>query len=140
VITNKNLKEYAKKGNLTAAKRVHARASAISSMAGTRENAVAASKGKRWRTEYRRQLQLVDSIKQRMAELNKVIPGLWNQFYAWDDPAYRDGVIKPKLDKAMREYDDLKDRLPGEEAKLPQILDHARRDGAEPGWFRDLRR
>ena len=33
--------------------------------------------------------------------LESEIPKLQTDFYRWDDPAYRDGVIKPKLDAAL---------------------------------------
>ena len=72
-------------------------------------------------------------------ELDKEIPALWNQFYSWDDPAYRDGVIKVKLDRALARRKELEERLAVEEEALPKILDEARRDGALPGWFRGLR-
>lgn len=143
VITDKNLKEYSEKGKLTTTGKPGTRgATGRSPYAGVRvrSDGVAAGKRRRWRAEYRRQLQLVDSIKKRMDGLHKAIGGLQSQFYAWDDPAYRDGVIKPKLDKALTEYDELKARLPKEEAKLPEILERARRDGGQPGWFRDIKR
>ncbi len=92
-----------------------------------------------WRSRYSGQQKTVQIIENRIAELDSEIPKLWTQFYAWDDPAYRDGVIKPSLDRALAESQQLKDRLPSEQAKLDQILEDARRDGALPGWFRDLR-
>ncbi len=93
-----------------------------------------------WRERYRQQLKKVEEIRKRIQELDREIPRLWTQFYSWDDPAYRDGVIKPKLDQALAERDRLGKRLPEEEAKLPQIKEAARRDGALPGWFRNLDR
>jgi hypothetical protein len=91
-----------------------------------------------WRSRYSGQLKAVEILKNRIAELDSEIPKLWTQFYAWDDPAYRDGVIKPNLDRALAESQQLKDRLPSEQAKLDQLREDARRDGALPGWFRDL--
>ncbi|NOZ94055.1 MAG: hypothetical protein GXP47_04840 [Acidobacteria bacterium] len=143
VITNENIKSYAEKGNLTTASGQPARTSATGSMpfgrttTGQRKMSDDAKKSY-WRNAYIRQKQLVDSIKKRIDELNREIPGLWRDFYAWDDPAYRDGVIKPKIDKKLKEVEELKKRLPAEEKKLPKILEDARRDGALPGWFRDL--
>ncbi len=91
-----------------------------------------------WRSRYSGQLKAVEILTNRIAELDSEIPKLWTQFYAWDDPAYRDGVIKPNLDRALAESQQLKDRLPSEQAKLDQIREDARRDGALPGWFRNL--
>lgn len=91
-----------------------------------------------WRSLYARQLELVESIRRQIERLDEEIPGLWRQFYAWDDPAYRDGVIKPKLDAALERREKLEQDLVTEEARLPEIREEARRSGALPGWFRDL--
>ncbi len=93
-----------------------------------------------WRSQYTRQLELVESIGREIERLDKEIPGLWRQFYAWDDPAFRDGVIKPKLDAALEQREKLEQDLVAEQARLPEILEAARRSGALPGWFRDLPR
>lgn len=142
VITDSNLQEYAAKGGLTTATGQPQQGrgqAALANAQQARASAEQEAKRKSWRSTYQRQAQLVSSIKTRIKKLDEEIPGLWRQFYAWDDPAYRDGVIKPKLDKALNERNTLAKRLPTEEAKLPEILEQARRDGAEPGWFRDLK-
>ena len=141
VITDSNLEEYAAKGGLTTASGQPAQRGGQASTVNVQQaqaDAKQEAKRKAWRSMYQRQAQLVSSIKSRIKALDEQIPGLWRQFYAWDDPAYRDGVIKPKLDKSLNERNALAKRLPNEEAKLPEILDRARRDGALPGWFRDL--
>ncbi len=142
VITNENLKSYAEKGKLTTASGQPSGPKTAGTpfgrtTAGQRQMSDEAKKAY-WRNTYIRQKQLVESIKKRIRELDREIPGLWRDFYAWDDPAYRDGVIKPKIDKKMKEQEELKKRLTVEEKHLPQILEDARRDGALPGWFRDL--
>lgn len=143
VITNQNLKEYAAKGSLTYATG-GAGAAATGGAEGDRGEGAAegekSSEKKRefWRNKYKAQKELVEKMKKRIEELDREIPGLWTQFYSWDDPAYRDGVIKPKLDKDLQERKELAQKLPQEQAKLDEILEQARRDGALPGWFRDL--
>jgi len=144
VITDENIKSYAEKGKLTTASGQPAGTATTggtpfgrTTTTGERKMSDDAKKS-HWRNAYIRQKQLVESIKKRIDELNREIPGLWRDFYAWDDPAYRDGVIKPKIDKKMKEEQELQKRLPEEEKKLPKILEDARRDGALPGWFRDL--
>jgi hypothetical protein len=138
VITDSNLKEYAAKGSLTTASRQPLQRGGAAATTQAQTGAQDELKRRSWRSMYQRQAQLINSIKARIKELDESIPGLWRQFYSWDDPAYRDGVIKPKLDKFLNERNELAKRLPQEEAKLPEILDRARRDGALPGWFRDL--
>jgi hypothetical protein len=91
-----------------------------------------------WRSRYERQLDLVASLEEQIEVLDREIPGLWRDFYAWDDPMYRDGVIKPKLDEALTRRQSLEEKLGEERARLPQIKEGARRDGATPGWFRGL--
>lgn len=91
-----------------------------------------------WRGKFQAQAAAIAVLEARIAELDREIPGLWNQFYAWDDPAYRDGVIKVRLDRALAESEELKAKLPAEREKLEEIREQARRDGALPGWFRDL--
>jgi len=140
VINNENLKSYAEKGKLTTATGQPAGSTTgvtPRGRSGPRKMSDEAKKAY-WRNAYIRQKQLVESIKRRIEELDREIPGLWRDFYAWDDPAYRDGVIKPKIDKKLKEQEELKKRLPQEEKALSQVLEDARRDGALPGWFRDL--
>jgi len=143
VINNENLKSYAEKGKLTTASGQPSQAKGVNAGApgpgskGQRKMSDEAKKA-HWRGVYSRQKQLVESIEKRIKELNSEIPALQADFYKWDDPAYRDGVIKPKIDQKMKELNELQKRLPVEKAKLPKILEDARRDGALPGWFRDL--
>ena len=68
-------------------------------------------KKRRWRSTYQKQIELVASIEEQIGKLDWEIPGLWRDFYAWDDPAYRDGVIKPKLDEALVRRQRLEDQL-----------------------------
>jgi hypothetical protein len=97
-----------------------------------------AEKRRYWRALYEKQLKLVHTLEQQIDVLNREIPGLWRDFYARDDPAYRDGVIKPKLDEALSRWERMTGQLENERAKLPKIREDARRDGAKPGWFRGL--
>ena len=45
-------------------------------------------------SRYEQQMNLVGLHRGADRVLDREIPGLWRDFYAWDDPAYRDGVIK----------------------------------------------
>lgn len=158
VITNENLADYAAKGHVTSAESATSGSAASSSRRPVHRNpgsdsakrvddAVAdaprlADEEKRnyWRSRYEQQLDLVASIEQQIAVLDREIPGLWRQFYAWDDPAYRDGVIKVQLDQALARSERLKGQLVTERANLTEIQNAARKDGAQPGWFRGLDR
>ena len=154
VITDDNLADFAAQGHLTTA---DSKAGAAKSNerrpvhrtggdANTRvEDAVAGAEGlatdeKRqyWRRRYQQQLELVASIEDQIAILDREIPGLWRDFYARDDPAYRDGVIKVQLDAALARSERLKQQLGAEREQLTGIRAEARKAGAEPGWFRGI--
>jgi hypothetical protein len=160
VITNENLAGYASKGTLTEVKTssntgsktptsqaAPQRRPAHSSSAQSNVSTVDDSSEEReeeakkayWRTQYQQQTAVIDAIRKAIEKLDFEIPGLWNQFYSWDDPAYRDGVIKVNLDQAVAKREELAQQLPAEEERLTEILEEARRDGALPGWFRGLR-
>ena len=91
-----------------------------------------------WQSRYEQQLDLVGSIEEQIGILDYEIPGLWRDFYSRDDPAYRDGVIKVKLDEALARSERLEGQLKEEEERLDQMRAEARKDGAQPGWFRGM--
>jgi len=150
VITNENLADYASRGSLTTAtdksagstsgRRPLANPETTAGMVEAPSGAVAHTDERRryWVDQYKQQLQLVDSIKRQIQVLDGEIPGLWRDFYAWDDPSYRDGVIKVKLDAALGRRDRLEAQLRDEEPRVEEIKKNARQDGAEPGWFRGI--
>ena len=153
VITNDNLADYAAKGNVTSVddssgsakgrRPVHepgTDASKRTVMDAVEDAGALAQDEKKhfWRSTYKKQLELVASIEEQIANLDWEIPGLWRDFYAWDDPAYRDGVIKVKLDEALARRQRLEEQLKVEQARLEEIKKDARKDGAQPGWFRGI--
>lgn len=91
-----------------------------------------------WQEKYIEKVQQINRLRSEISGLDRKIPELQNKFYRWDDPAYRDGVIKPELDAAIERREKAREELKRAEADLPKILDAARRDGSEPGWFRGL--
>ncbi len=152
VISNENLAEYAEKGRLTTPSES---ASAKAGQRPVHKNAgsdtksvqdgvadapqIATDDRKRyWQSRYEQQLDLVGSIEEQIGILDYEIPGLWRDFYSRDDPAYRDGVIKVKLDEALARSERLEGQIKEEEERLDQIRAEARKDGAQPGWFRGM--
>jgi hypothetical protein len=154
VITDENLADYAAQGHLTTSDGASSGAGPAERRpvhrtgtdANTRvEDAVADAAGlaedeKRqyWRRRYEQQLELVASVEEQIAVLDREIPGMWRDFYAWDDPAYRDGVIKVELDAALARSERLKQQLEVEREQVMKIKTEARKAGAEPGWFRGV--
>jgi len=144
VITNENLSDYASKGGLTTAnpgknqgtRGVHAGTNVSVIDSETSEE----NKRKHyWQQKYMQQLDRIASIKSQIKDLDLEIPALWNEFFARDDPMYRDGVIKPKIDRSLQRREELTTLLQQEEPKPATIKEEARRDGAEPGWWRDIK-
>ncbi len=151
VISNENLSEYAAKGRLT----TESSASAKTGQRPVHKNAGSSGKTvqdgvadaqqlagedrkRYWQERYQQQLNLVGSIEEQIGILDYEIPGLWRDFYSRDDPAYRDGVIKVKLDEALARSGRLEEQLKEEQEGLDQIRSQARKDGAQPGWFRGM--
>ena len=153
VITNDNLADYAAKGNVTSAddsssagkgrRPVHepgtdaSKNTAVDAVESA-ETLAQDEKMRFWRARYERQINLLASIEEQIAILDWEIPGLWRDFYAWDDPAYRDGVIKVKLDEFLARRERLEEQLKIEQEQLEKIRRDARKDGAQPGWFRGI--
>ena len=144
VITNENLSEYAEKGSVTAASetdtpnRRPVRDPLKVEVVPPSDPQHTDERRRYWQGQYKSQVELVASLRYQIIILDGEIPGLWRDFYAWDDPAYRDGVLKPKLDAATKRRTKMEQDLVAAEAKLSQIKSDARRDGAEPGWFRGI--
>jgi hypothetical protein len=152
VIDAKTLEKYSEQGNVTEVGKARQKGTAslidavqgagdISGTGPTLSGEAALEEEERrqyWRSQYQRQLDLVESLENQVDVLDEEIPGLWRDFYAWDDPMYRDGVIKPKLDEALTRRQSIEEKLGEERGRLPQIKDKARRDGATPGWFRGM--
>jgi hypothetical protein len=154
VITNENLSDYAAQGHVTttgstssakAKERRPVHRNEVGENSKTVQDAVADApqiatdeRRKYWRDKYEQQVNLVASIEDQIRMLDYEIPGLWRDFYSRDDPAYRDGVIKPKLDEALARSSRLEKQLTDEQKMLDQIKVDARKDGAAPGWFRGI--
>lgn len=106
--------------------------------AGTEVERADAGQGEAyWREESRRVRERVDEIRDAMTRLEADTKRLESDYYAWDDGAYRDKVIKPSWDKAREELATARLALPAAERDLADLPDRARRAGALPGWLRE---
>jgi hypothetical protein len=146
VITNENLAEIAEKGSVTSVSKSGSGAGARRPVRAPGDVTVlpptdpehSDERRRYWRGQYERQVNLIENLQRQIDYLDQEIPGLWTDFYSRDDPAYRDGVIKPKLDDAMARRQRVEKQLNEARPRLTEIQDQARRDGAEPGWFRGI--
>ncbi len=71
-------------------------------------------------------------VKELQSELNK----LTNDYYSWDDVAYREGVIKQNMDRVTRDLEKAKEELEKAKELIPELEEEARKSGALPGWLR----
>jgi hypothetical protein len=78
----------------------------------------------------------VSNLESRIASLQSQANKLANDFYAWDDPAYRDSVIKPAWDQALASLEEAKNALPDAKQRVADIEEEARKAGVPPGWLR----
>ncbi|OFV81598.1 MAG: hypothetical protein A2Y78_12190 [Acidobacteria bacterium RBG_13_68_16] len=132
IITNDNLKQLSEGVELTTAKGV----------AGTGYAPVgqgpADQKKAIWQQRYREAVTRVAALEADIKRLEGEANRLEREFYAHDDPAQRDGVVKPAWDKTVANLRKAQADLAEARNKPEQVLEEARRNGALPGWFRGL--
>lgn len=91
---------------------------------------------KYWKHRIQTATQKVLDLEKRVDDLQSRINRLQTDFYNWDDPHYRDTVIKPALDKALQDFETAKKQLEAAREDLEGIDEEARKAGALPGWLR----
>lgn len=91
-----------------------------------------------WQQRYQEARSMVTFWEGEVRRLESETARLETQFYSVDDPAYRDGVVKPSWDKALADLRAARQSLESARARPDQVLEEARRAGALPGWFRGL--
>ncbi|MFN2386669.1 MAG: hypothetical protein ABR576_10355, partial [Thermoanaerobaculia bacterium] len=99
--------------------------------------AAASDEEGKWRAAARGARERVETLKLRIAELVGEEAKLQNDFYAWDDGQYRDGVIKPAWDRKREELEQARKDLAQAEKDLADLPEKARKAGALPGWLRE---
>lgn len=91
-----------------------------------------------WQDRYQQARGRLLFLEREAERLEGEVARLQTQFYSWDDPAYRDGVIKPAWDKAVADLAATRERLVRARALPDEVMAEASRQGALPGWFRGL--
>ena len=82
------------------------------------------------RMEWRRSLDSIDELEGEIARLR-------HDFYAEDDPFYRDSQIKPAWDLALDDLKEAKRDADRYQVDLEKTILEGRRKGALPGWLRE---
>jgi hypothetical protein len=135
VITNQNLAQHAAGGVLTIAHEpgeesdAEAEAEAVVAQAAADEK-LWRERGLEIRKRWREAADRVPELESKVAELRQ-------SFYSTDDPAVRDGQVKPQWDRALADLEQAR-YLAGQGAQeVAAFLEEGRRAGALPGWLRE---
>lgn len=134
VINNQNLAEHAAGGVLTIA---HSTPEDDAAAAAEAETAEATRREEYWRE---RALEIRQRWRQafdRVPELEAKVAELRQRFYATDNPALRDGEIKPLWDKAIADLEEARYQAASGAEEVAAFLEEGRRAGALPGWLRE---
>lgn len=141
VINDKNLQDYAAQGQLTFVEEAEEgeEGEGGSEASGESEDRLAemAAEETYWRErvgEIRRSWR--EEID-RIAELEEEVAALRHDFYAEDDPFYRDSQIKPAWDQALEDLEESRRAATEYQEELDRALEEGRRAGALPGWLRE---
>lgn len=140
VITDKNLKEHAARGQLTFVEEAESETEDGEISANEEADDLleeTAADEAYWRERVLRIRQSWREAIDRIEALERRIAALRQDFYAEDDPFYRDSQIKPAWDRALEELEASRRRARLAEEDLALALEEGRRGGALPGWLRE---
>lgn len=143
VITDKNLAEHAAGGQLTFVEEDDEESDEPSTAdpteEGSHEEALEdlAEDEAYWRDRVGDLRQTWRDAIDRISELEERIAALRQDFYAEDDPFYRDSQIKPAWDRALEELEESRREARRAEEDLASAIEEGRRAGALPGWLRE---
>ena len=128
VITDKNLKQYAAKGQITVAtpkeRKVEEEAPQVQDEQYWRQRALDVRL--RWR-------KAADDVK----ELEQSAAGWRRRFYAENDPYVRSGQIKPEWDRVLDRLEEARAEVEAARTELAELQEEGRAAGALPGWLRE---
>ncbi len=131
-ITNESVKALAAGVELTTAKA----APPVDAEAAEQADAELEQKQAYWQERYWQAQAELEDAEGEVRRLEAEAARLENEFYRTDDPALRDGVVKPAWDQALADLQAARQRLEEARTAPDRVRDEALRDGALPGWFR----
>lgn len=137
-ITDKNLSEYAKRGQITVVDPGKEKKGTAAAPA-----APPAAPGDPARGEqYWRNRGLDIRLRWRQAsddakELEEKAASLRQKFYAEDDPYVRNNRIKPEWDRTLDRLRDARAEMETSKQELTEFLEEGRVAGVYPGWLRE---
>jgi len=137
VIDDKNLADYADVPITIASEAAGAAPEEETVEQAERRLAAAAEAERYWRARVREQRLRWRNAVDAIARLEKRVGELRSQFYAEDDPYYRDSQIKPAWDLALAELGRYRGEVADAQVELANVLTEGRESGAMPGWLRE---
>lgn len=137
VIDDENLAEYAKDVKVTLAGG-QASTSTDQELESAQEAQIESARQEEyWRSEaLRLRLGWRDAFDE-IPVLEEEAARLRNEFYAADDPFYRDREIKPAWDRALDRIEEAKKDMVRYQEELEALFEKGRQAGALPGWLRE---
>jgi hypothetical protein len=128
VVSDANLEKLAARGGLTTCTPfTSSRHEGTGKSPGSGDEAVRS----RWRARYRSQARAIAVLENTASALRSEVQRL--------DLNDNDARRLARLESALEKLRTVESRLALEERRLHRIVQHARQEGAQPGWFRDLR-
>lgn len=91
---------------------------------------------KEWRDRVSGLKSKASTSEAEVKRLEEETRRLENDFFAWSDGSYRDGVIKPAWDKAKADLRAAREELDSANQAIADLEEEARKSGAPPGWLR----
>lgn len=91
-----------------------------------------------WRAKVTETLEEIRILEADAGVLEREISDLWKLFYACDEPDEREKEIRPRLMQRIQKGTILRRKFEVARSDFDDLLAEARRNGALPGWFRDL--
>ena len=128
VITDKNIKQYAAKGQVTVA--TPTKREAPEEPKTVKDEQYWRSRALEIRLRWRK---AADEVK----ELEQSAAGWRRRFYAENDVYVRNGQIKPEWDRVLDRLEEARAEVDTAKTELAELLEEGRTAGALPGWLRE---
>ena len=132
MITDDNLAEFAEGANVTVGSAPPPLSDEVREQLEerSREEQYWRSEALQIRTAWREAFDSLADLEEQAAKLR-------NDFYAADDPFYRDRQIKPAWDRVLDKIEEAERTILESQRELEELMEDGRRSGALPGWLRE---
>lgn len=89
-----------------------------------------------WRARVSGLKERISAAEADLSRLEGETRRLENDFFAWSDGNYRDGVIKPAWDRAKEDLRNARSEVDSANQAWADLEEEARKSGTPPGWLR----